>query len=45
MTEQMIRCECGLIVAESKMAYHLESEHFIKTTADISRGEKVNDNN
>ena len=35
MSERMIQCECGLIVAESKLEMHLKSEHFIKATSDI----------
>jgi hypothetical protein len=37
MTDNMIKCSCGLIVAESKMEYHKESgEHLVKTLSDLA---------
>jgi hypothetical protein len=40
MTEDMIRCSCGLIVASSKMQKHKESEHFIKMISDVHEATK-----
>ena len=30
MSEEMVRCSCGLIVASSKLKLHQESEHLVK---------------
>lgn len=32
--EGMVRCKCGLAVANDKMKRHLESEHFVKIFSD-----------
>lgn len=36
--EGMVRCRCGLAVANDKMQKHLESEHFVKVFSDIFSG-------
>jgi hypothetical protein len=36
MTEEMIQCDCGLIVASSKMQMHMEGEHMVKIISDIA---------
>jgi hypothetical protein len=32
--EGMVRCKCGLAIANDKMRRHLESEHFVKMISD-----------
>jgi hypothetical protein len=36
--EGMVRCKCGLVVANDKMRRHLESEHFVKIISDALGG-------
>ena len=36
----MVRCKCGLAVANDKMKMHLESEHFMKIISDYHEGKK-----
>jgi hypothetical protein len=31
----MVRCVCGLAVADDKMKMHLESEHLVKVFSDL----------
>ena len=36
----MVRCKCGLAVANDKMKRHLESEHFVKVFSDAHERQK-----
>ena len=38
--EGMVRCKCGLAVANDKMKKHLESEHFVKVVSDLFEAKK-----
>lgn len=39
----MVRCKCGLAVANDKMGMHLKGEHFVKNVSDIIEARKRNE--
>ena len=39
----MVRCSCGLIVANDKLDMHFQSVHALKIISDILKGKHKND--